>query len=281
MTRPTKRSLAALAIAGSLVALAAAGVDADGDDGQPRRAFDHSHAGLTLILEDALENGLVDYAALRKSPAALDAYLAALESTSPAQQAKWTSGERFAFWINAYNAYTLKLIRDEGPVKSIKDLGGLFSSPWKKKFIPLNAFDPERKNKKLTLDEIEHEILRPTFKDARVHAAVNCASLGCPPLRAEAFQGARLNAQLADQVAIWLRDTKRNQVRPVNGKVRISKIFDWFDDDFGKGDEGVIRWIADNVGDAPLADSLRAQAGDLKLKYLSYDWKINAAPGKR
>ena len=216
----------------------------------PQAEFDHSHAKLTAVLESALSGGLVDYAGLRKDKAPLNAYLKDLEATTPAQHKAWTREQRYAFWINAYNAYTIKLIRDEGPVKSIKKLGGLFSSPWEKKFINLPAFDPERKNKKLTLDEIEHEILRPTYKDARVHAAVNCASMGCPPLRGEAFQAERLDEQLDEQVAIWLGDP-------------------------------TVKWVADHVGDEALAKALRDKAGDLKVKYLDYDWGINAQNGKR
>jgi len=278
MTRLAARPLTALA-AGVLATIASAGPPAA--TAQLSTGFDHTHAGLTKVLGDVLEDGLVDYAALRKSPADLDAYLASLAATTPAQHAKWSRDQRFAFWINTYNGYTLQLIRDEGPVKSIKKLGGFFSSPWEKKFIPLPAFDPERKNKKITLDEIEHEILRPTFKDARVHAAVNCASVGCPPLRGEAFQADRLDEQLSEQVAVWLADTARNQVRPEGGKIRVSKIFDWFAKDFGKSDENVVRWIADHVGDEGLAKQLRSNAKSLKVKYVSYDWGINAQKGKR
>lgn len=278
MTRIAAHISAALA-AGALATIASAGLQAA--TAQPYTGFDHTHAGLTKVLGDVLEDGLVDYAALRKSPSDLEAYLATLAATTPAQHAKWSRDERFAFWINTYNGYTLQLIRDNGPVKSIKKIGGFFSSPWEKKFIPLPAFDPERKNEKITLDEIEHEILRPTFKDARVHAAVNCASVGCPPLRGEAFRADALEEQLTEQVAAWLADTARNQVRPVSGKIRVSKIFDWFAKDFGKSDENVVRWIADHVGDEGLAKELRSKAGSLKVKYVSYDWGINAQDGKR
>ena len=248
---------------------------------QPQAEFDHTHAGLTAVYGVALSGGLIDYAGLRAKPKALDAYLKQLAATTPAQHAKWSRDQRFAFWINAYNAFTIQLIRDEGPVKSIKDLGGFFSSPWEKKFIPMPAFDPEKKNKKITLDEIEHELLRPVFKDARVHAAINCASLGCPPLRATAFSAEGLGEQLDDQVGVWLADPTRNQVSPKGGKIRVSKIFDWFEEDFGKNDEAVARWIADHVGDEAVAKALRAAAKEVDVRYLDYDWKINAQSGKR
>jgi len=263
-----------LALALAAVSLASARVNQ-----QPE--FDHTHAQLTAVLATSLKDGLVDYAGLRESPKALDAYVATLSATTPALHAEWTREQRFAFWINAYNAFTLKLIRDEGPVKSIKDLGGLFSTPWEKKFIPLPAFDPEGKNKPLTLDEIEHELIRPVFKDARVHAAINCASLGCPPLRAKAFSAETLDADLEDQVGVWLRDATRNRVQPKDGKIQVSKIFDWFAKDFGASKEELVRWIAKHVGDEDLAATLAAAADSVKLKYVEYDWALNAQAGKR
>jgi hypothetical protein len=248
--------------------------------------FDHSHAAWTAILEDAVEDGFVDYKGLRESPEALDAYLAQLAATTPKQHAGWTRDERFAFWINAYNAFTIQLVRDRGPVKSIRKLGGFLSTPWKIKFIPMPGFDPEQKNKPITLDEIEHELIRPVFKDARVHAAVNCASASCPPLRTEAFRAKDLDAQLDEQVRIWLGDPTRNRLQPVDGKVRISEIFKWFDEDFiegrkGKDSERVLLWIADHVGDEALAERLRKGARTLKIRYLDYDWSINAKRDRR
>ena len=244
-------------------------------------SFDHTHAGLTAIYDTALSGGLIDYAGLRAKPKSLDVYLAQLAATTPAQHAKWSRDQRFAFWINAYNAYTIQLVRDKGPVKSIKDLGGFFSSPWEKKFIPMPAFDPDKKSKKLTLDEIEHKLIRPIFNDARVHAAINCASMGCPPLRATAFSAEGLSEQLQSQVGVWLTDTSRNQVAPAGGKLRVSKIFDWFEKDFGKNDEAVVQWIASHVGNESVSKALRAAAKDLKVRYLDYDWKVNAQSGKR
>lgn len=244
--------------------------------------FDHTHAAWTAVLEDALsDDGLVDYAGLRKSKEALDAYLAELEATTPEQHAEWSREERFAFWINAYNAYTIELLRDRGPVESIKELGGWFTSPWEIKFIPMPAFDPEEDGDDLMLDEIEHDILRPVFEDARVHAAINCASLSCPPLRAEAYQGAKLDEQLDDQTALWLADPSRNEIRAGAKRLKVSKIFDWFEDDFGGKDAEVVRWIAKHVADEALAKDLRARANDIDVRYLDYDWSINAQKGKR
>lgn len=243
--------------------------------------FDHTHAAWTAILKGSVEKGLVDYAGLRRSPKALDDYLATLAATTPADHKTWTRNQRLAFWINAYNAYTIQLVRDKGPVKSIRKLGGLFGSPWEIKFIPMPAFDPDKKNKNLTLDEIEHKLIRPVFNDARVHAAANCASASCPPLRVEAYRGDKLDAQLDEQVRIWLSDPTRNQIKTGASSIKVSEIFKWFKDDFGKDREARVRWIAKYVADEALAKDLRSRAGKIKLKYLSYDWSINAEKSKR
>ncbi len=247
----------------------------------PDEPFDHGHAALGAVLDKVLDDGLVDYAGLRRSPDGLDAYLAALVKVTPRELEGWSRAERFAFWINAYNAFTLQLVRDEGPVTSIKKIGGWFGSPWKKRFIPMDGFDPKGKRRQLCLDDIEHGILRPKFADARLHAAVNCASLGCPPLRAEPYRGTDLDQQLSDQVHAWLVDPDRNDLKPLKGAIRVSKIFDWFEDDFGGGDEEVVRWIATQLQDADLAGVLGRAASTLRVRYLAYDWALNAQPKRR
>ncbi|MEO1478576.1 MAG: DUF547 domain-containing protein, partial [Bacteroidota bacterium] len=159
---------------------------------QVQNTFDHST--YDRVLKTYVDrNGLVDYAGLLNDRAGLDGYLERLAATDPSNLGR---SEQLAFWINAYNAYTLQLVRDRGPVKSIKKIGGWFTMPWSIEFIGLPAFDPDGDDDDLTLDEIEHEILRPVFRDARVHAAVNCASVSCPPLRAEAYRGKDLDEQL-------------------------------------------------------------------------------------
>lgn len=243
--------------------------------------FDHGHGALGSVLDEVLEDGLVDYASLRRSPEALDTYLAALSSVTTTEVGKWTRAQRFAFWINAYNAFTLQLVRDEGPVESIKDIGGWFTTPWKRRFIPMGAFDPKGKGRRLCLDDIEHRILRPRFEDARLHAAVNCASRGCPPLRPEPYRAVTLERQLTEQVRSWLTDSSRNDLRINQGAIRVSKIFDWFEEDFGDGDPEVIRWIVAQLEPGPLAAALREAGPRLRVRYLDYDWALNALPERR
>ena len=146
---------------------------------------DHSLYG--ELLEKYVKKSMVDYRGFKKEEARLEAYLKVLEKVNAKHLSR---EERFAFYVNAYNAWTIKLILTGYPgIESIKDLGSLFKSPWKKKICRIDG-------EVITLDDIEHNILRPQFKDPRVHFAVNCASRGCPPLLAEPYTGSRLDKQL-------------------------------------------------------------------------------------
>lgn len=237
--------------------------------------FDHTHARWTAVLEERVVGDRFDYAGLREDRGPLDAYITDLRVVSPAQLASWTREQRYAFWINAYNAHVIQLVMDNYPLDSIKDLGGLFSPVWKKRYIQLERLHPEGKDRALSLNDVEHEILRPRFRDARVHAAINCASIGCPPLRNEAFVADRLDAQLDDQVRKWLADPARNQYDRGSRTLRVSEIFDWFEEDFERDAGSVAKWIARYAPEAEV-EWLRAQ-GKLRIQYLDYSWKLNEA----
>ena len=162
-------------------------------------------------------------------------------------------------------------------VASIKDLGNLVQSPWKKKFVPLLGGT-------MSLDEIEHDTLRARgrYDDPRIHFAANCASIGCPPLREEAFVGSRLDAQLDEQARRFFSDRSRNRWNATTGKLEVSKIFDWYAEDFRLGHKGIAAATAlyaryaDQLADAPAdRDRIRSQAAP--VAYLDYDWKLNDA----
>lgn len=235
-------------------------------------AFDQEHTLLTEVLRKHVKGDAVDYKALKKDRAKLDAYIAGLEGVTPEQLAKWTREQRYAFWINVYNANVLKLIVEHYPVDSIKDIGSLLRRVWNREFIEMNAHHPAGKDDALSLDDVEHKILRPRFKDARVHAAVNCASVGCPPLRAEAFVAERLDEQLDGQTRAWLADTARNRFDEAQRTLHLSKIFDWFEVDFRRDAGSVQAWVARF---APPAAKWVAGAEKPKLRYLDWSWKLN------
>ena len=238
--------------------------------------FDHSHAALTRVLRPHVHDGLVDYRGLRQQRAGLNAYLSGLESVTARELKSWSDEQRFAFWINAYNGYTLQLVVEHYPVKSIKDIGGMFSSVWDKEFISLGSLYPKGPREELSLNHIEHDILRPVFADARVHAAVNCASMGCPALASEAFEAERLDEQLDAVVRAWIADSSKNRFEPENNAFYISKIFDWFEKDFTQDGGDVRKWIAQYA--APDVAEWLGSSAKLKTRYLDYSWKLNDVP---
>jgi hypothetical protein len=234
------------------LALAVGGVQA--------AVVDHGvYAGL---LDRHVKNGMVDYRGFQQDEAILDRYLDTLAAVDPATL---SPDEQFAFYTNAYNAWTIKLILSRYPeIRSIRELGSLFRSPWKKKIARING-------ELLTLDQIEHDILRKQFKDPRVHFAVNCASKGCPPLRDEPFTGNRLDSQLNQAAADFINAPRFNRLE--GDILYISKIFDWFSEDF---DDDIIDTII-QFADAPLRDRLEKNRARIRVKYLDYDWSLNNA----
>ena len=164
---------------------------------------------------------------------------------------------------NAYNAWTINLILSRYPdIGSIKELGSLFSSPWKKNIARIDG-------ELLALDQIEHDILRKRFKDPRVHFAVNCASKSCPPLQGEPFAGSHLNDQLNRAARAFINAPQFNRLE--GETLWVSKIFDWFSEDFN-GD--VVGYFI-KFADVPLKDQLEKNKGRIKVKYLDYDWSLN------
>ncbi len=227
--------------------------------------LDHSHAAFTEVLQAQVKGAKVDYAGIKKSPAKLNAYLDSLANVKKFEYDKWSNDDKMAFLINLYNAATLKLIIDHHPVKSIKDIGSVIKGPWKQKVVRLWG-------NKVTLDHVEHDLLRPTFNDPRVHFAVNCASIGCPDLLNEAFQASKLDAQLDKQTRTFLADSSRNRLDAKNKTLYLSSIFTWFEKDFVKKSGSVENFVAPYFNDN---DSAVIQRGGLKIKNTDYDWNLN------
>lgn len=212
------------------------------------------------LLSKYVKDGVVDYKGFKNEETKLDQYLKVLENTDTKTLSR---NEQFAFYVNAYNAWTIKLILSAYPgVESIKDLGSLFKSPWKKKLVRIDG-------EVITLDDIEHKILRPRFKDPRVHFAVNCASKGCPPLRSEPYQGSILDQQLDEMTEAFLNDPARNRLE--GRTLYVSRIFKWFSEDFNEDIVGFFLKYA--RGD--LKTELESNKDKIKVKYLDYDWSLN------
>ncbi len=218
------------------------------------------HGLFTGLLGKYVQKGTVDYKGFKREEVTLDKYLTVLEKTDTR---KLSRDDRFAFYINAYNAWTIKLILTGYPgIKSIKDLGSFFKSPWKKEIARIDGGI-------VTLDHIEHEVLRPGFKDPRVHFAVNCASKGCPPLRGEAYRGDILDRQLDEMTRAFINDPRRNRLE--GRTLYVSSIFKWFSEDFNDDVAGFFLKYA--RGD--LKEGLEANGNAVTIKYLDYDWSLN------
>lgn len=256
MPRPPRAPWIALSAAALLAALAPAPARAE-DDGWARTLREHRTA-----------EGVRYPAVAAQRP--LDGYLAALATaTVPTERAA-----AMAFWINAYNALTVDLIADNWPLKSIRDLDG--GQPWKRRSFVVGG-------RSLTLDHIEHQILRP-MGDPRVHAALNCASRGCPPLAAAPFTAAGLEAELEAVTQAWIRGGGARLNRQTK-QLELSAIFDWFGDDFARSPAPPVPGLTAKASaiagfvarySAP-DDAAALRAGGYGLRTLPYDWSVNLA----
>jgi len=222
------------------------------------KMVDHSlFAGL---LDKYIASGKVNYSGLKKAEATLDTYLAILAKVDSKSLPR---DEQFAFYANAYNAWTIKLILGGYPgVESIKDLGNLFKSPWKKEIASIDG-------KLMTLDHIEHNILRPRFMDPRVHFAINCAAKSCPPLSDKPFTGETLDQQLEQLASAFVNDSANNYLK--GNTLYVSSIFKWFKSDFKAGIlDFFLKYSKDDLN-----ARLKMIKKNVKIKYLDYDWSLN------
>jgi Protein of unknown function, DUF547 len=206
--------------------------------------------------------GGVDYTGFKSEEGKLDQYLKVLEHTDLKTLSR---NELFAYYINAYNAWTIKLILSAYPdLSSIKDLGTFLKSPWQKKFVRIGG-------DVVTLDYIEHHILRPRFKDPRVHFAINCSAASCPPLRSEPYLGSSLDQQLDQSTRSFINNP--NSYRFDGDTLYVSRIFEWFSEDFN---DDVVGFYLKYAQDG-LKEKLTEKKDVIQVKYLYYDWSLNDA----
>jgi Protein of unknown function, DUF547 len=252
--------------------------------------FDHSHAAWNALLRkyvvviDGGKASQVRYAGLAQERAQLKAYLDSLSKVSEAEFKGWPKPQQMAFLINAYNAYTVEKILTRYPdIRSIWDFGKVFGNPFKDRFFTLLG-------RESSLDRIEHETLRAkgAYDEPRVHFAVNCASIGCPMLREEAYVADRLEPQLEEQARRFLSDRSRNRLN-AKGSLEVSKIFDWFKEDWQSGYRGFdgktpaigsreqyFGRYAKLLAEDPAQQKL-IEDGKAAIVFLDYDWTLNDA----
>lgn len=219
-------------------------------------AVDHTEWS-RLLAKHVTKNGNVDYDGFVKDKEQLAIYLAHLSENPP--QANVSKEEKLAYWINAYNAFTVQLIIDHYPLKSIKDISSglpMINSPWDLPFFKIGGVD-------FDLNTIEHKILRQEFDEPRIHFAINCASFSCPKLRDEAYLPKILESQLEDQTRDFIHDSNKNQIS--SDQVQLSSIFNWFQSDFTK--QGSLHSFIRKY--QPIIPA------DQNMEYLEYDWSLN------
>lgn len=228
--------------------------------------FDHSAFDALLKAHARPETGRVDYAGLKRDESKLDAYLAALAGADVKVLGR---EEQLALLINAYNAYTLKIIVEQYPgVRSIRDL----KDPWTTARHNVGG-------QVMSLDHIEHGLLRPFYREPRIHFAVNCASIGCPPLGDEAFTGARVDAQLDAATRRALRHPRYARVE--GGKLHLTQLLQWYGGDFTNPEfsghaPSVPAYVA-RYADAPVAALVSGAGGSPEVVFMPYDWALNDA----
>lgn len=215
-----------------------------------------------LLRKNVTAEGKVNYKSFIKDSVELNQYLKIL-STTPPNEKTWSKEEQMAYWINAYNAFTIKLITRYYPLKSIKDIGSsiqipFVNTPWDIKFIMIGK-------EKMDLNNIEHGILRKKFNDPRIHMVLVCASKSCPILLNEAYDAKFLEGQFAKQTKAFLKDNFRNKITP--DKPQLSMLFRWYGMDFNKNDSTVVKFIN-------TYSPVKIKA-DAKISYLDYDWTLN------
>ncbi len=231
-------------------------VDLSALEGKETPTMTHE-AWTNLLKRNVTTLGKVNYKGFIEAKDSLDLYLNELTTHPPGKN--WNEADQLAYWINAYNAFTVKLIIDHYPLKSIKDIGGnypMINSSWDIKFFKIGEVD-------FDLNTIEHAILRKKFSEPRIHFAINCASFSCPKLRNEAFEAAQLEQQLEEQTIFFINNSDKNLITKKANQ--LSQIFEWFESDFNK-----------NTSISALLTKHHSKFNPKnKIEYLEYDWTLN------
>ncbi|MGH8238393.1 MAG: DUF547 domain-containing protein [Steroidobacteraceae bacterium] len=251
-------------------------------------SFDQTHGQFDRLLRAHVHDGRVDYAELHAQPSQLEEYVAAIGRVDARTLAQFSREQQMAYWINAYNAFTLQAIVDNYPLRrrGIKGLAFPANSIWQ---IPgvWKGDSHHAGGRNVSLDGIEHGILRPRYSERRVHFALVCASLSCPDLRSEAYRADRLEQQLQDQTRRFVADAAKGvRIDHDERTVHLSSIFKWFGEDFARASDtpaalrtlsasqaGVLAFVQGYVGDA--RDRALLASGRFHVEYLKYDWRLN------
>jgi hypothetical protein len=224
-------------------------------------SFDHSYIQLDELLKTKVVDGMVDYKSIKADPSVLTIFLNEVNSISKNEFDSWSEDQQLSMLINLYNAATIKLIIDYYPVKSIKKIGGIFKGPWKQRLVGLFG-------ESITLNHLEHDIIRKRFTEPRIHFALVCAAKGCPVLRSQAYLPKKLDMQLAEQAKVFIAESpQKNRFEPDINTLFLSPIFKWYKVDFEKEAGGLINYLQLYLPKISI---------DVKIRYTDYDWSLNS-----
>lgn len=227
-------------------------------------SFNHDHKDYDLLLKSNIKDGLANYKSIKEKPESLNSYLDTLAKVDESSFNTWSEEQRLTYLINLYNAATIKLIVDNYPVKSIKNISKEGQGPWKLEVV--NLF-----GKKISLDHLEHDIIRGNYNEPRVHFALVCAAVGCPKLPNEPFVASTLNQQLDNRTKLFLSEKDNNYIDENQKTVYLSSIFDWFAQDFNKTHGSVLGFVKEYLP----AEEAKKINSDYSLKFTEYDWNLN------
>jgi hypothetical protein len=230
--------------------------------------FDQTHSGFARVLSNFVSNARVDYAGLKAAPVDLDAYLTEIAAVKPGEFTQWPKEDRLALLLNLYNAQTLRLIIDHYPLKSIRSIGILPGAAWRQLIVRFGG-------QVMSLEHLEHEIIRAEYDEPRIHFALVCAAVSCPPLRPEPYVAARLTAQLGDQTRQFLATKEKNRFDAKEGVLWLSAIFDWYKSDFTKPAGSLENYVKPYLPAESAATLSRAKK--VKVRFTNYDWTLNDA----
>lgn len=230
------------------------------------QGFDQGHGRWGRVLSALVQDGRVDYAKLKAEPGELDAYLKEITAVPAAEFAQWPEADRLALLINLYNAQTLRLIIDHYPLKSIRSIGTLPGAAWRQLIV-------RQGGRIMTLDHLENKVIRVEYNEPRIHFALVCAAVSCPPLRSEPYTGARLDAQLADQTRVFLATTAINRFDAATGTLHLSPIFKWYAEDFTKPAGSLAAYVKPFLPEAQR--TALADPAKVRVKFTDYDWALN------
>jgi hypothetical protein len=249
-------------------------------------SFDHEYIDYGKTLKTYVQNGLVDYSGLKQNRQGIDSFVEQVTRVSEDEYKNWTREQQLAFWINVYNGWFLQIVIDHYPIKSTRIVGFLYPENSVQRIDGIwKDIHLTTAGRSVSLDSIEHNILRPLFQEPRIHFAIVCASIGCPSLKTEPYRAAILNAQLEDSARGFANNPQKVRLEKATKTIHISKIFKWFAEDF-RTFAGNETWVQDYPQDqkGPLAflsryltdtDAALLKHEKYRVEYLEYDWSLN------